>query len=142
MRLEETRFVRTPVEESFDFVADFTNIENWDPGVTRSRRVDDGPLRVGSSFEVEVKMPTGTMPMTYTITEFDRPSRVVLEGVGKKLSAIDDIRFSEEDGRTRVDYTADLQFKGFMAAVAPLVPGRIRKVGEEAMDGMARALGQ
>jgi carbon monoxide dehydrogenase subunit G len=141
VRLEETRFVDRPLEEVFDYTADFGNIVAWDPGVISSQRTDSGPVEIGSTFEVEVKFGSSAMPMTYEIAEFDRPDRVVLIGRGKSLVAVDDIRFSRADNLTRIDYTADLDFRGWMALVAPLIPGRLRKVGEKALDGLAGVLG-
>jgi uncharacterized protein YndB with AHSA1/START domain len=140
MRLEETRFVDRPLEEVFDYTADFGHIADWDPGVVSSRRNQSGPVGSGARFDVEVRFGWGVMPMTYEITEYDRPHRLVLIGRGKSLVAVDDIRFKRENDVTRIDYTADLDFGGVMALVAPLIPGRMRKVGRDALDGLAGVL--
>lgn len=140
-QLAETRRVATPLEEAFNYTADFTNIENWDPGVASSRRVDDGELGVGSEFDVMVKFGPSESPMTYKITHYEPHTRVVLEGVGKTLTAIDDIQFAPVDGGTEVSYTADLQFKGFMRFVAPLLGSTLDKVGKKALDGLESQLG-
>jgi dehydrogenase/reductase SDR family member 12 len=139
VKLQETRTVDRPIEEVFDYVADFGNIEEWDPGVVTSRRRGDG-VGPGTEFEVEVRFGSGTAPMVYEITEFERPSKVVLVGTSDRLVAVDEITFTDEDGRTRIDYTADLQFRGLFSLVAPFIRGSLRKVGEKALDGLARAL--
>ena len=67
VRLQETRYVDRPLDEVFDYVADFDNIEDWDPGVEASKRQGDtvGP---GTKFDLEVRFGSGTAPMVYEIT--------------------------------------------------------------------------
>jgi hypothetical protein len=89
-----------------------------------------------------VKFGASTSPMRYEITAYEPPSRVVLVGTGDKVDAVDEIRFTAVDGRTRIDYTADLDFKGILRFVAPVARGTMRKVGEKALDGLVEALGR
>jgi len=39
-------------ERAFDFVADFSSTQEWDPGIQAARRLDDRPIGVGSRFEL------------------------------------------------------------------------------------------
>ena len=138
--LNETRTVPRPRPEVFAYTADFTNIDQWDPGVVSSTRIDNGALKVGSAFTLMVKFGSRELPMVYTITALEKDKRVVLDGVGDKLRAIDDIRFSDADGGTRVDYSADLQFKGVLRFLTPLMGRTLDKVGRKALDGLASQL--
>lgn len=139
--LKEVRTVPKSRSEVFAYTADFSNIETWDPGVTASSRIDQGPLKVGSAFTLMVKFGARQVPMVYTVTMLEPDTRVVLEGVGDKLVAIDDIRFSDvADGGTRIDYSADLQFKGLLKFMAPLMGGVLDKVVKKALDGLAARL--
>ena len=140
MRLEETRFVSRPIEEVFAYTADFANIENWDPGVESSRMVGDGPAQLGTVYDLMVKFGAAASPMKYEITAYEPPNRVVLVGTGDKVDAVDEIRFSRADNMTRIDYTADLDFKGVLRFIAPLARGTMRKVGTKALDGLVEAL--
>lgn len=140
-QLKETRKVAVPVEEAFRYVADFDNIEQWDPGVAESSRVGSGELGVGSEFDVMVSFGPSKSRMRYIITTYEPHSRVVLEGKGERLTAIDDIRFAAVPGGTEVDYTADLEFNGFMRYLEPLLGGVLNKVGEKALDGLSEKLG-
>jgi uncharacterized protein YndB with AHSA1/START domain len=137
MRLEEQRWIDKPQDEVFRFTADFSNIAAWDPGVTRSRRLDEGPLGEGSRFYVEVKFGSSTMPMTYEIVEYEENKRVVLYGFSEKLEAVDEITFETHDNMTLVGYTADLTFHNFVRYLGPVVAPMMRKVGEKALDGLA-----
>ena len=141
-QLRETRLVAVPIEEAFDYTADFANIENWDPGVAASARVGNGPVGLGSIFDLMVVFGSKQTPMRYEITEYDPPNRVVLSGSGQRITAVDDIRFRSVEGGTQIDYTADLEFSGVMRAVAPLLGGVLRKVGTKALDGLEVELGK
>ena len=75
----------------FEYTSDFSHIADWDPGITASEKVTDGPVGLGSEFELEVRFGMRTVPMTYRITEYEPDRRVVLIGRGEPLEAIDEI---------------------------------------------------
>jgi hypothetical protein len=140
-RLHETVDTALPIEAAFPFIADFADNPVWDPGTASARRLDDGPLGVGSAFELQVRMGGSTMPMTYRITAFEPNARVELHGVGDRVRARDDIRFSTTpSGGTHVDYVADLELTGLWRLLTPFLGGTFRRIGEQARDGMQRAL--
>lgn len=139
--LTESRTVPTPRPEAFAYVADFSNIEEWDPGVASSKKTSSGELGVGSTFDLKVKFGSTEAPMTYTITDYQPNERVVLAGTGKRITAIDTIAFRDaDDGGTVIDYEADLEFKGLLKLLAPFMGGRLDEIGRKAVDGMQEAL--
>ena len=131
-----------PIGDAFDFVADFANAARWDPGVASSERLDPGPLKVGARFRLGVRMGGRVAPMDYTISQLDRPNRVVLDGTGSSVVATDDIAFEAVDGRTVISYMADIRLTGPMGLLSPFLGGAFRRIGERARDGMQRALDQ
>eukprot|EP00899_Mesostigma_viride_P008720 jgi/Mesvir1/1784/Mv15215-RA.1 len=137
-RLNIVRVVPRLRTEVFAYTADFSNSSKWDPGVTASKRLDEGPLKVGSTFDLMVKFGSQVLPMTYKIIAIEPESRVTFEGVNSKLVAIDDIKFTDaEGGGTRIEYSADFQFKGLLWLAAPFMTGLLNKVGEDALNGLA-----
>ncbi|MEX1173493.1 MAG: SRPBCC family protein [Chloroflexota bacterium] len=142
-RLHEIIETTLPVDETFAFIADFANSEVWDPGTITSRRVGDGPIGPGTSYDLTVKMGGGAAPMTYTVEAYEPGRRIVLHGEGARVTARDDIGFeSTPAGGTRVDYVADLQLKGLMGLLTPFLGGTFRKIGEDARVGMTNALAE
>jgi len=129
-----------PQAAVFDYIADFQSAAEWDPGVAHARRLDKGPLGPGTSYELGVRMGSRVVPMTYRITRFERPSRVVLEGEGAYVKAVDDIRFTAAPDGTIVDYTADIRLQGWMRLVRPFVGGTLARIGRDAAAGMTRTL--
>jgi len=139
-RLHEQIITQTPIEAAFTYVADFNNIEQWDPGIAQSDQIGNGPIEVGTRFNLLVAFGTRRIPMVYTVTEFDAPNRVVLVGEGSTLTAVDEITFAAVPQGTAITYTAELTFKGAMRFAAPFLGGLLKGVGRKAVEGMAAAL--
>jgi NAD(P)-dependent dehydrogenase (short-subunit alcohol dehydrogenase family) len=78
--------------------------------------------------------------MDYVVTQVEPQRRVVLEGRGGLVHAIDDIRFERIPAGTRIDYTADLSFDGLASLAEPLMGPLLRRVGQRAVKGLRRAL--
>lgn len=140
MRLHETRQIDRPLDEVFAFTADFSNSEKWDPGVSSAQLVGDTPTGAGARYELMVEFGSREIPMTYRITAWEENRRVVLEGSGETIRAVDEIRFEASGEGTLVDYTADITFTNWMRFVGPLLAPVMRRVGERALDGLVEAL--
>jgi len=138
--LREELEVARPLEEVFAFIGDFVNTKDWDPGVEDARNETGGPIGVGTRYAVDVVFNGRKLPMTYEVTEWDPPNRVVLKGEGSMVTAVDDIRFEATVTGTRIRYSADLRLKGILRAAEPLLKGRFDETGRKAMEGMKRAL--
>ncbi len=139
-RLHEQIETDLPLETSFDFVADFANAARWDPGVARSVGLDEGPLRLGSRFALDVRMGRRIAPMTYHVSVLDRPHRVVLVGAGSGVDAVDEIVFEPTASGTRIRYTADIRLRGLLRLAQPFLSGAFTRIGRNAATGMRRTL--
>ena len=137
--IREELEVDEQLEDAFAFVGDFANSAIWDPGVAESRNVTGGPVRVGTSYDLTVVFGERRLPMTYEVTVFDPPNRVVLRGIGATVNAVDDIRFEPTDRGTRIHYMADLRLTGLRRVAEPLMRRRFEETGRTAMAGMKRA---
>lgn len=139
-RLHERIETTLPIEAAFDYVADFANAQEWDPGVATARRIDTGPVAVGSRYDLGVRMGGRVAPMEYRITDLQRPRRVVLVGAGSNVSAVDDIRFESSGDGTVIDYTADIRLGGLLRLAQPFLGGSFAKIARDAAGGMERTL--
>lgn len=139
-RIHERIQTALPIEAAFDYVADFANNEEWDPGTDSSIRVGDGPVGRGARYQLQVRMGGRVAPMEYRIRDLERPHRVVLVGHGSGVDAIDDIRFERTDHGTAIDYTADIRLGGILRFVQPLLGGTFARIGRDAAAGMTREL--
>lgn len=139
-RLRERIETTLPLEQTFDFIADFANSATWDPGVASSERIDAGPLGVGARYRLGVRMRGRVAPMEYRITTWEPPTRVVLTGEGSNVSAVDEILFEKSASGTVIDYTADIRLGGWLRLLQPFARGAFKKVAKDALGGMQRAL--
>ena len=141
-RLHEAIETTLPLDVAFPFIADFANSQVWDPGVRSSVRVDGGgPVGVGATYKLEVRMGGRFAPMEYRVTEFEPGRRVVLAGRGSGVTAVDEIVFAgKPGGGTHIDYTADIKLGGPLGLLQPLLGGAFRKVATDARNGMQRTL--
>ena len=141
-RLHERLTTALPIDAAFDFVADFESSQTWDPGVTWARRTSpaDEAVGVGTTYELGVRMGGRVAPMTYRITQFERPGRVVLVGAGSGVDAVDDIRFSPTGEGTAIDYTADIRLRGIRRIAQPFLGSVFARIGRDAAAGMAAVL--
>ncbi len=140
MRLHEKRQIGLPVEEVFNYVSDFANTQHWDPGVSAARRLDEGPVGVGATFDVVASFGSSKVPMIYEVTEFEPNRRLVLVGTSKTVDAVDEILFEPTEQGTLVDYTADLTFNNWLRFIAPAMSPLMNRVGEKALDGLVDTL--
>ncbi len=140
-RVERTLQVTASPEAAFDYVADFSRAQEWDPGIPSARRLDDGEIGVGSRFELVSRFGSTEQTIVYELTEYDRPETVTFVGDGKNFRGTDTISFSPaEDGGTRVTYVADLGLKGLAALAVPFLRGRLDEMSDAAVAGLQVAL--
>ena len=131
IRLRETIEVPRPIDEVFAYASNFGNAAQWDPGVADSRKASTGPIGIGTAFELRVRFGPRSIPMTYIVREYDPPKRVLLEGKGDSVHALDDIGFAATPHGTRITYRADISLLGAFSIVEPLLKGVLDSVGKK-----------
>ncbi|MGZ8582257.1 MAG: SRPBCC family protein [Actinomycetota bacterium] len=140
-RVERVIETGCPQERAFDFVADFSTTQEWDPGIPKARRLDDGPVGVGSRSELLSRFGSTEQTIVYEITAFDRPNSVTFVGDGKNFRGTDVISFAPRDGGgTIVTYVAELGLKGLASVALPFIRGRLDEMSDRAVAGLKDAL--
>ena len=74
--------------------------------------------------------------MSYTVTELAVGDKIVLEGTGGVIHAIDVISFVPDGDGTLVTYQADLQLTGIARIFQPLMKNRFAAIGDAAGVGL------
>jgi carbon monoxide dehydrogenase subunit G len=132
--------VPTPPAAAFAYVADFANTTEWDPMIEAAVRLDDGPLRVGSAFEVALRMGSRTIPLVYTITELVPDERVVLTTSGWWYRGKDDVRVRSAGEGSEVRWDATFALRGPLLLLDPLLAIGFRRTARLAVAGLRAAL--
>ncbi|WP_145942092.1 SRPBCC family protein [Corynebacterium glyciniphilum] len=113
-----------------DYLKDFSNAEEWEPGTQTCRRLDDGPVDVGSRWHNTSKLLGISTELVYELTHADR-DRLQFIGRNDTATSTDTMTFRDTPDGTEITYTADIAFHG--AAKLADLPARLlfEKVGTE-----------
>jgi hypothetical protein len=126
-----------PAHETFAYLAVFDNIRDWDPSVVSARRLDEGDVRLGSTFEVVVRVGSRELPLRYEVVRFEQDAVIALEAQARWFRSYDVITV---EGAT-ASYDALLELKRAAKLASPLMGRSFRAIGDAAADGLRRELG-
>jgi uncharacterized protein YndB with AHSA1/START domain len=135
----ETTQLPRPAEEVFRYLADFSNLAEWDPMFERSERVDDGPLGVGARFHVVGSVAGSELTLDLEIVEYDEPRRVVFRGTGDGLRTREDLEVAPTAEGCEVTYTSSFETDKPDVVDAASKPGFVL-VGKRAIRGLEQQL--
>ncbi|WP_159081544.1 SRPBCC family protein [Nocardioides sediminis] len=104
----------------FDYLADFTHAEEWDPGTVSCERVS-GDGGVGTVYRNVSSFMGRTTEITYTTVEAERPTRIHLIGRNEQFEGHDVLGIRASGTGSEVTYTAEFSFEGAARFAAPVV---------------------
>jgi carbon monoxide dehydrogenase subunit G len=140
MHVERTFTVPGRVESVFDYLSDFTNTNQWDPGTVQTRRTS-GDGGVGTIYANTSEFMGKKSELTYETTELERPHRLQFRGHNDKVHTADTMTFQPAGEQTEVHYRADFDFGLALNLVAPLfIRSKLEKLADETVAQMKRAL--
>jgi hypothetical protein len=130
-------------EEAFAYLAEFSNVAEWDPGVLHASSLDPDPLRAGARFAVVASFLGRGIALEYRTEEIERPRRVVLRAETGSIVSRDEMTFEPvPGGATAVTYDAELRPRGVLRLADPLLALAFRRIGDRARDGLAARLAE
>ncbi len=142
--VRETASVRIerPAEVVWDYFTDVANDPEWNPSAIKARKTSEGPLGVGSTFAVVRKM-SGPMKLEYT--EYSRPLRWGLRGVGRGMSFTYAADLTPSAGATELTSHMNLEPKGLLKLLTPVLRyvtakqlGRVHEALKRKLESTAR----
>ena len=139
-RVSKSVVIPRPADEVFAYLADFSNTAEWDPGVATATQTSDGPVGLGSTFDLVTLFRGREVPVTYEVTVYEPNSRVVLVGRNPRFTGTDDIGVTPEGDGARVSWNAQFEMQGVFKLVQPFLGGVFEKLSQEAMDGLEATL--
>ncbi len=132
--------VTAAADAAFAYLSDFANAAEWDPGIVEARRLTPAPTEVGSRFEVVALFRGRRQRFEYAVSGYEEGTRIALRGEGEKAVSDDVITVAGGEGRTRVAYEAELRLKGVFRVAEPFLRTTFRRMGDDALDGLAARL--
>ena len=113
----------------FEYVADIPNSTAWQEATEEAVQTSEGPLGVGSTFQVKTKiLPIWSATISGRVTEHETPNKIVFEtGERSPFSATGSYSFEPIEGGTRVTFDGTLRMRGWLKLIEPLVSTSFRK---------------
>lgn len=133
--ISRTVTVQKPAHRVWDYLSDFTNSEQWDPGSVSTRRTS-GDGSVGTVYANVSKVLGANVDITYTVTAHEPGRLLQLRGETGSMTMTDTIQIESVDGATAVTYTAEFEPKGAAKLAEPLMPLGLKRLGDNAADSL------
>ena len=130
----------SPAAEVFRYLAEFENAAEWDPGIAEATRLTDGPVRLGTEFDIVALFRGKRQRFRYRVTELDDGRRIVLAGDGEKATSVDTIVVEPAEAGSRITYTAEIKLKGLRRIAEPLLKPTLAKTADEGLAGLKLTL--
>jgi carbon monoxide dehydrogenase subunit G len=140
LTVERTFTVQAPIENVFDYLADFTNTNDWDPGTVRTTRLDNGPLQVGAKFHNVSKFRGRETELDYELTVFDPRTHLTFQGTNKTVTSTDDLSFRPDGSGTRIHYAARFDFHGVAKLAQPFLSSTFETLADDTVMKMTGVL--
>jgi carbon monoxide dehydrogenase subunit G len=137
--VSRTFSVSPPPATVLDYLKDFSNAEQWDPGTQTCTRNDDGPLATGASWHNVSNIFGVTAELTYVLRELT-DSKLVFVGTNKSSTSTDTITVTPDGEGSTLHYRADLEMNGPAKLLNPVMKLVFEKLANDTEKQMVTVL--
>ncbi len=137
--VSRTFSVSPPPAKVVDYLKDFANAEEWDPGTQTCTRTDNGPLAEGASWHNVSKIFGVKAELTYTLRKLT-DSSLVFVGTNKSSTSTDAITVAADGTGSKLTYRADLEMKGAAKLLNPVMKVAFEKLANDTEKQMVSVL--
>src|SRR5271156_5136486 len=116
--VSRTFAVTTPPDRVIDYLKDFGNAEDWDPGTQSCTRDGSGPIEVGATWHNVSKIVGVKTELTYTLNELNNRT-LIFVGENDSSTSVDTITVDASGAGSVITYRADLTMKGAAKLLGP-----------------------
>jgi len=113
--------INRPVEEVFDFVADERNEPRYNPRMRTAEQTTAGPIGVGTRFRAVTVSMGRPVEMIIELTGYERPGRLASVTHMSSMNLAGALTFDPVAGGTRMRWSWELQPRGILRLLSPLV---------------------
>lgn len=125
--------IAATVEQVWDVITDLENAPQWVPDLLSVRRIDSGPLGVGSKFEQIMNVQGRKVEMIVTIEELDAPQVISHSGKGGSVKIGGRATLSETPDGCNVINEWTLELSGLLKLASPIAGNWTQNNIEESM---------
>lgn len=128
-RVECSIVINQPIDKVFSYTTNPANFINWQPWILDSQ--SDHRIGIGSQIEVLSRFMGQRLDMTTQVTEYVPNKRLMAQGAKKSFFQKMVYTFERDNGSTKVNYTVDIQPRGLLGLLGPMVVNRFRNAVED-----------
>lgn len=140
IRLTNSIEIERPVEEVFAYVSDVTNDPAWHTDILDARRIDSGPIGIGSEFEVRIQPFMGQSTGRVAVTVHQPSAGFELSGRLGPMEPVIRYRFRRANGETEVEREVSMQPPGLMRLLAPVLRPMMRGRNQGFLANLKRVM--
>jgi carbon monoxide dehydrogenase subunit G len=137
--VSRTFTVSTPPDRVIDYLKDFGNAEQWDPGTESCVRQGQGPIEVGATWHNVSKIFGVMAELTYTLRELTHRT-LVFVGENESSTSTDTITVDASGAGSVLTYRADLEMKGAAKLLSPAMKLVFEKLAHDTERQMTDVL--
>ena len=119
MEFQGEEVMEASLPKMWELVSNPVSLAGCFPGLQKVEHLDT--RRFNATVLLGVSFVKGSFDFQFEIAEKEEPSRMLLNGVGKGVGSIIDLRLTVElaevDAKSRISWHADVAFKGLLAGV-------------------------
>ena len=139
MEFSNTITIERSPHDVFVFVSDLENVPKWNHAIVETRKISDGPVRVGTTYRQVRSLPSRSEE-TLQVTQLEPDRRFAVHGGLGPFEGALTYEFEEISWITRLTNKADLQARGIKKLAAPIVAGRVREAVAANLQTLKRLL--
>jgi carbon monoxide dehydrogenase subunit G len=137
--VSRTFSVAPPPDRVIDYLKDFSNAEEWDPGTQTCTRDGDGPVEVGATWHNVSKIVGVTAKLTYRLDTLSNRT-LVFVGTNDSSKSVDTITVDAAGAGSVITYEADLEMKGAAKLLSPAMKIVFEKLANDTEKQMTTVL--
>jgi uncharacterized membrane protein len=140
VRVEGEIVINRPVDEVFDFVADERNEPRYNPRMRRADQITEGPIGAGTRFRAQTVSMGRPVDMVIEFTGYQRPRRLSESVHMASMELQGGLTFDPVPDGTRMRWSWELQPRGILKLMSPLVARMGRRQEQRIWTGLKRFL--
>jgi uncharacterized protein YndB with AHSA1/START domain len=140
VHIEGEIVIDRPVGEVFDFVADECNEPRFNPQMRRAEKISDGPIGAGTRFRAEMISMGRPVEMEIEFIGFERPRRLASTTHMSSMDVRYVLTFEPVPEGTRMRWSGDLQPRGILKLMGPIVARLGRRQESRIWAGLKQLL--
>ena len=140
MDIESTTSIARPAAAVFAFVSDVRNDPQWHTDILEAKLTADGPIGVGSVFEIKFKPFMGQSRGTTTVARYEPPHHVVFETQMGKMAPTVSLTVESEGDGSRFTRRVEMKPTVLLRIMGPFMGGWMRKHSDGFLVNLKRVL--